>query len=34
MTALTSSAPYAARLTLDYSERLNRLTTLPKGAPA
>jgi hypothetical protein len=27
MTALTSSAPYAARLTVDYPERLNRLTT-------
>ena len=27
MTALTSSAPYAARLTVDYPERLDRLTT-------
>ena len=27
MTALTSSAPYAARLTVDYQERLDRLTT-------
>jgi len=27
MTAVTSSAPYAARLTVDYPERLNRLTT-------
>ena len=27
MTAQTSSAPYAARLTVDYPERLHRLTT-------
>jgi hypothetical protein len=27
MTALTSSAPYAARLTVDYPEQLDRLTT-------
>ena len=27
MTALTSSAPYAARLTVDYPERLDRFTT-------
>ena len=27
MTALTSSAPYAARLTVDHPERLDRLTT-------
>ena len=27
MTALTSSAPYAARLTVDYPKRLDRLTT-------
>jgi hypothetical protein len=27
MTALTSSAPYAARLTVDYPQRLDRLTT-------
>jgi uncharacterized protein DUF4389 len=28
MTAQTSPAPYAARLTIDYPERLNRFTTL------
>jgi uncharacterized protein DUF4389 len=28
MTAQTSSAPYAARLTIDYPERLDRFTTL------
>jgi len=27
MTAMTSSAPYAARLTVDYPERLDRVTT-------